>query len=91
MPMHLMGMLGMPRRIYTYQPQYGGLNHIASAGAAILGVAMLIFFINIGVSLRKGRRAPGDPWDHEDNTRTLEWTVESPPPAENFHKIPVIR
>ena len=91
MPMHLMGMLGMPRRIYTYQPQYAGLNHISSAGAAILAVAMLIFFINIIMSLWKGRRAPVDPWEHTDVTRTLEWTVDSPPPAENFHRIPVIR
>jgi cytochrome c oxidase subunit 1 len=91
MPMHLMGMLGMPRRIYTYQPQYAMLNHIASAGAAILGVAMLIFVINILWSLWKGRRAPADPWEHAEVNRTLEWTIESPPPAENFHRIPVIR
>src|SRR5439155_24445105 len=56
MPMHLMGMLGMPRRIYTYQPQYAMLNHIASAGAAILGVAMLIFVINMLLRDRKSTR-----------------------------------
>jgi len=91
MPMHVMGILGMPRRIYTYRPEFAIWNHISSAGAAILGVAMTIFAINILVSLRKGRRVGPDPWEHTEVTRTLEWTIDSPPPAENFHKIPVIR
>jgi cytochrome c oxidase subunit 1 len=91
MPMHVMGMLGMPRRIYTYQPQYAIWNHVSSAGAAILGLAMVIFFINILWSLWRGRRAPEDPWDHVEHNKTLEWTTKSPPPAENFARIPVIR
>jgi len=91
MPMHLMGMLGMPRRIYTYRPEYAGLNHIASAGAAVLGIGMTIFVLNMLLSLWRGRPAPPDPWAHADVTRTLEWTVTSPPPAENFHTLPVIR
>ncbi len=91
MPMHLMGMLGMPRRIYTYKPQFADLNHIASAGAAVLGVGMAIFVLNMLLSLWRGKKAPPDPWNHTDETRTLEWTVGSPPPAENFHTIPVIR
>jgi len=91
MPMHLMGMLGMPRRIYTYQPQYTGLNQIATVGAAFLLVGMTIFLVNTLVSLARGRRAPVDPWDHAEHNKTLEWTVASPPPAENFARIPVIR
>jgi cytochrome c oxidase subunit 1 len=91
MPMHMMGILGMPRRIYTYRPEFASWNHVASAGAAVLAIAMLIFMINILLSLWKGRRAGPDPWDHDEFNRTLEWTVDSPPPAENFHTIPVIR
>ena len=91
MPMHIMGMLGMPRRIYTYKPEFAIWNHISSAGAAILGVAMLIFVINILWSLWRGRRAPEDPWDHTEHNKTLEWTTASPPPAENFARIPIIR
>jgi cytochrome c oxidase subunit I len=91
MPMHMMGMEGMPRRIYTYQPQYAMWNHIASAGAFILGVGMLIFLINMLGSLARGKKAPVDPWEHAEFNKTLEWTVSSPPPNENFHKIPVIR
>ena len=91
MPMHMMGMLGMPRRIYTYLPKYAIWNNVASVGAFILGIAMLIFAINMILSLWKGRRAGPDPWDHADINRTLEWTVDSPPPAENFHRIPIIR
>src|SRR5262245_20363393 len=91
MPMHVMGILGMPRRIYTYRPQYTSLNEMATVGAFILLVAMSIFVINMLMSLWKGRRAPADPWGHEDFNRTLEWTVSSPPPPENFGTIPVIR
>jgi len=91
MPMHAMGMLGMPRRIYTYLPKYAMLNHIASAGAAVLGLAMLIWAVNMLTSLWRGKPAGPDPWNHVDVNRTLEWTIDSPPPAENFHRIPVIR
>jgi cytochrome c oxidase subunit 1 len=91
MPMHLMGMYGMPRRIYTYQPQYAGLNHISTVGAVFLFVGMSIFVINFLTSLWRGRRAPADPWDHAEFNKTLEWTVSSPPPPENFARLPVIR
>jgi cytochrome c oxidase subunit 1 len=91
MPMHLAGMRGMPRRIYTYQPQYALENYIATAGAFILGLSMLIFMINMLGSLARGKKAPVDSWDHAEYNKTLEWTVTSPPPNENFHKIPVIR
>jgi len=91
MPMHMAGMLGMPRRIYTYQPQFTIWNQIASVGAGVLGLAMLIFMINMLYSLARGKRASADPWDHDEFNKTLEWTVSSPPPAENFHTLPVIR
>jgi cytochrome c oxidase subunit 1 len=91
MPMHFVGMLGMPRRIYTYQPQYTSWNQVATIGSYILGVGMLLFMVNMLWSLWKGRRAPADPWDHAEFNKTLEWTVASPPPAENFSTIPIIR
>jgi cytochrome c oxidase subunit 1 len=91
MPMHMAGMLGMPRRIYTYQPQFTIWNQIATAGAFVLGLSMLIFTINMLHSLARGKRAPADPWDHDEFNKTLEWTVSSPPPAENFRQLPVIR
>jgi cytochrome c oxidase subunit I len=90
MPMHAMGMLGMPRRIYTYRPEFTIWNQVASLGAVILGVGMLIFMLNMLLSLWRGKPSPPDPWAHADQNRTLEWTVSSPPPAENFHTIPVI-
>jgi cytochrome c oxidase subunit 1 len=81
----------MPRRIYTYLPKFTIWNEISTAGAALLGVAMTIFILNMLLSLRRGPRAPMDPWDHREFNRTLEWTVTSPPPAENFSEIPVVR
>jgi len=91
MPMHFVGILGMPRRIYTYPAQYTSWNQVATLGSYVLGVGMLLFFVNMLWSLWKGRRAPEDPWKHVDATTTLEWTVTSPPPAENFATLPVIR
>ncbi|HLH21231.1 MAG TPA: cytochrome c oxidase subunit I [Chloroflexota bacterium] len=79
---HVLGMLGMPRRIYTYPPYAGWpeWNLASTIGAAILGVAMVIFVWNILVSLRHGAVAGPDPWDGF----TLEWATSSPPPPENF-------
>ena len=72
----------MPRRIYTYQPGRGleALNLIASIGALLQGIAVLIFVINVVRSLRSGEAAGNDPWD----AWTLEWSTTSPPPEYNF-------
>jgi len=88
-PMHILGMWGMPRRIYTYAPGLGwtDLNRWETVGAFILGIAFLIFFINLVRSVRRAEMAPPDPWDG----RTLEWSVASPPPAYNFAAIPTAR
>jgi cytochrome c oxidase subunit 1 len=87
--MHIPGVLGMPRRIYTYEASrgWGNLNFICSLGAAFQAVAILIFVWNILLSLRKGRPAGNDPWD----AWTLEWATSSPPPEYNFAEIPTVK
>jgi cytochrome c oxidase subunit 1 len=89
LPMHILGFLGMPRRIYTYQPGRGWelTNMIATAGAFIQAIAIALMAWNIVRSLRRGDVAGDDPWD----AWTLEWTTSSPPPEYNFETIPVVR
>ena len=86
--MHIPGILGMPRRIYTYEPGRGWdtLNLIVTIGALIQAVAILIFVWNLISSYWKGDKAGNDPWD----AWTLEWSVTSPPPAYNFATIPEV-
>jgi len=79
---HFLGLLGMPRRVYTYgeHPYWTVLNQISTAGAVIMGVATLIFVTNIVRSLRRGEPAGDNPWDGW----SLEWLTSSPPPHDNF-------
>jgi cytochrome c oxidase subunit 1 len=86
--MHIPGILGMPRRIYTYEPGRGWdtLNLIVTLGTFIQGIAILTFVVNLIFSYFKGRLAGNDPWD----AWTLEWAVSSPPPAYNFAVIPTV-
>ncbi|HWE81646.1 MAG TPA: cytochrome c oxidase subunit I [Gaiellaceae bacterium] len=88
MPQHLLGLLGMPRRIYTYSQ--GGLwevyNMISTIGAFTMAVGMLVFAFNVVRTTRTGRRAVNDPWVAD----TLEWYATSPPPPWNFERIPYI-
>ena len=87
--MHLPGLLGMPRRIYTYEAGRGWeiWNLISTVGVAFQAAGLLCLVWNIVRSLRKGRLAGNDPWD----AWTLEWTTASPPPAYNFATIPVVK
>jgi len=87
-PMHLAGLLGMPRRIYTYQDHLGwnGINLVISAGSFLFAAGVLLLLINVAVSLRRGRLAPDNPW----GAPTLEWATPSPPPEYNFAVIPII-
>ncbi|MEA2959708.1 MAG: cytochrome c oxidase subunit, partial [Alphaproteobacteria bacterium] len=80
--MHFLGLLGMPRSIYTYQPDRGWnfLNLVVSVGGLIQGIAVLIFAYNFIVSYWRGEVAGDDPWD----AWTLEWATSSPPPVYNF-------
>jgi cytochrome c oxidase subunit 1 len=85
-PMHFSGLLGMPRRIYTYGAELGvtRLNEISTAGAFLIGVSVLVFLVNLWWARRRGEVAGNDPWQGA----TLEWAVPSPPPVYNFTVIP---
>ncbi|MET3973104.1 cytochrome c oxidase subunit I+III [Bradyrhizobium sp. i1.4.4] len=87
-PMHILGLEGMPRRIYTYQPDlpWHGLNLFVSLSAVVLTAGFLLFFINVLCSARFGEVAPDNPWD----AATLEWATTSPPSSYNFAMIPVV-
>ena len=88
-PQHFAGLIGMPRRIYTYQAGRGFevWNQLSSAGVVFQLAAILVFLWNVGRSLVRGEPAGDDPWD----AWTLEWTTTSPPPAYNFETPPVVR
>jgi cytochrome c oxidase subunit I+III len=87
-PMHNLGLRGMPRRVYTYPEDMGWsvLNALASLGALMIFVSVLLFVINVVVSYRRGTPAGANPW----GASTLEWAVPSPPPVYNFGRIPVV-
>jgi len=87
--MHIPGLLGMPRRVYTYEPGRGWetWNLLSSIGVIFQGAAILIFVYNMIVSYYKGAPAGNDPWD----AWTLEWATTSPPPEYNFAAIPEVR
>jgi cytochrome c oxidase subunit I len=86
-PMHILGLMGMPRRVYTYQPEmgWGGMNLLATVGAFLFFASFVLLSFNIWRSLRLGKIAGPNPW----NAGTLEWAPPSPPPVYNFTHIPV--
>ncbi len=87
-PQHMLGLMGMPRRIYTYDR--GGLfeayNLVSTIGAWIMALAILIFLVNVVRSWRTGVRVGNDPWVAD----TLEWYTPSPPPEHNFDRVPYV-
>ncbi len=87
--MHIPGMLGMPRRIYTYEPGRGWdtWNLIVTIGVFFQGLGILVFAVNLLLSSVRGKIAGNDPWD----AWTLEWATSSPPPAYNFAVIPSVK
>jgi cytochrome c oxidase subunit 1 len=88
-PMMVLGLLGMPRRVQTYESDYGWelWNMIATVGAFTIALGVLVFVINLVMSLMKKEHDAGaDPWDG----RTLEWSIASPPPEYNFARIPQV-
>ncbi len=89
MPMHILGLEGMPRRIYTYGAGYGWeiWNLVETVGAFIVALGVLTFVVNFFISIAKPVTGEADPWD----AFTLEWTTSSPPPEYNFASIPSVR
>ncbi|HEX7022269.1 MAG TPA: cytochrome c oxidase subunit I [Trueperaceae bacterium] len=87
-PMHISGLLGMPRRVYTYQPNVGldTTNLISSLGAYLLAVGFLLFVVNFLLSWRSGKAPPEDPW----GAGTLEWAVPESTPNYNFATPPIV-
>ncbi len=86
---HLLGLMGMPRRVFTYPdlPGWGVLNLISTVGAVVMGVSVLVLAWNLLVSVRRGAPAGDNPW----HAWTLEWATSSPPPEHNFTKVPPVR
>ena len=88
---HWLGVMGMPRRYATYQPEdnFTWMNQLSTTGAMLLGVSMLPFIFNVYITARKGKKVGvDDPWGYG---RSLEWATSSPPPRHNFVSIPRIR
>jgi len=88
-PMHFLGNSGMPRRYPDYPEAFAYWNGVASMGYAIMGVGILIFFVNVIWSLLAGRRAEDNYWG--EGATTLEWTLTSPPPYHQFETLPAIK
>jgi len=88
-PMHFLGNSGMPRSYPDYPEAFAYWNGVASFGYAIMGVGVLIFFVNVIWSLVAGRRAEDNYWG--EGATTLEWTLTSPPPYHQFETLPVIK
>jgi cytochrome c oxidase subunit 1/cytochrome c oxidase subunit I+III len=88
-PMHVSGLLGMPRRVYTYPADMGWdtFNLLSTIGAVVLVLGILAILVDVVWSLLAGAPAGADPW----GGNTLEWTTTSPPPAYDFERIPVVR
>jgi cytochrome c oxidase subunit 1 len=84
--MMVVGLYGMPRRYYDYLPEFTALNTTATVGSWILGAGLFVMFANLLWGARRGAPAGNNPWD----ARTLEWTLSSPPPTENFASPPVV-
>lgn len=89
MPMHYLGMIGQPRRTWTYEAGMGFefWNLMETIGALTIALSVAIFLLNVVLTRRNGEIAGNDPWDGH----TLEWAAASPPPAHNFDSLPVIR
>lgn len=84
-PQHMLGMLGMPRRVAVYAPEFQGLNILVSIASFVLGISVFVLFYNMWISLKRGEIAGPNPW----RALTLEWATTSPPPEHNFIGDPI--
>lgn len=85
-PMFIMGYMGMPRRYYDYLPEYQTYHIISTVGSWILVSGILVMVANLLIGLKSGKKTTDNPW----GGTTLEWSVPSPPPIENFDEIPTV-
>jgi cytochrome c oxidase subunit I+III len=87
-PMHILGLEGMPRRVYTYMAftGWGRLNLLATCGAVVIALSVAVFLFNVFTSLRSGELAGANPW----GSSGLEWSIPSPPPSFGFVHPPVV-
>src|SRR3954451_4539073 len=85
---HILGLDGMPRRVYTYpdRPGWGVMNLISTIGAFVIGISVLVLLANMVISYKSGEAAGANPWD----AWTLEWATSSPPPEHNFETVPPV-
>jgi cytochrome c oxidase subunit I len=86
LPQHWLGMLGMPRRVPEYDPQFQFWNDVSSISSYVMTFSILLFFVNILSSLRNGKKSGPNPW----GARTLDWQIPSPPHYYNFKNIPTV-
>jgi cytochrome c oxidase subunit 1 len=88
-PMHFLGLQGMPRRYPDYPEAFAHWNHVASAyGYTLMLAGMVVFFVNVIISLAAGKKAAANPWG--EGATTLEWTLSSPPPYHQFETLPQV-
>jgi cytochrome c oxidase subunit 1 len=85
-PQFILGYMGMPRRYWSYPPEFQVLNVLSSAGASVLGVGYLLPLCYFAWSLKYGKKSGDNPW----GANSLEWDTPSPPPTENFYTTPVV-
>jgi cytochrome c oxidase subunit 1/cytochrome c oxidase subunit I+III len=87
-PLHLLGLRGMPRRVFTYSAErgFGDLNLLATFGALVLAASVLLLLVTLWRGLRHGELAGNNPWRAD----TLEWSTNSPPPPYNFSALPIV-
>jgi len=85
-PQFILGSMGMPRRYYGYLPAYQSLNQISTVGSWLIAIGFLISLYTIIQCLMSGAPAPANPW----GAKTLEWTIPSPPPHDNFDVEPIV-
>ncbi len=91
LPMHLVGVQGMARRIWQYREEFAAINHLISFGYLGMAASGALFIYSIIDALRKPKTCGNDPWGINDVQKSLVWDIPSPPPPYNFDKIPVLK